>query len=52
MVNVAGTSKIVYAHGVFWLVLMENFAEYQKPFGPKTQEQDSRRLAFGIAPDG
>ena len=39
MVNVASTSKIVYAHGVFWLRLMENFAEHQKPFGPKTQKK-------------
>ena len=41
MVNVASTSKIVYAHGVFWLRLMENFAEHQKPFGPKTQKKSS-----------
>ena len=25
-------------HGVFWLGLMENFAEHQEPFGPKTQK--------------
>ena len=39
MVHVRRTSKIVYAHGVFWLRLMENFAEHQKPFGPKTQKK-------------
>ena len=39
MVNVASTSKIVYAHGVFWLRLKEKFAEHQEPFGPKTHKK-------------
>ena len=38
MVNVKSTSRIVNAHGVFWLRLMEKFAEHQEPFGPKTQK--------------
>ena len=28
MVHVGRTSKVVYAHGKFWLRLMENFAEH------------------------
>ena len=32
MVNIRSTSRIINAHGVFWLRLMENFAEHQEPF--------------------
>ena len=38
MVDIRSTSRIINAHGVFWLGLMENFAEHQEPFGPKTQK--------------
>ena len=40
MVDIRSTSRIINAHGVFWLGLMENFAEHQKPFGPKTQKKN------------
>ena len=38
MVDIRSMSRIINAHGVFWLGLMENFAEHQEPFGPKTQK--------------
>ena len=41
MVDIRSTSRIMHAHGLVWLRLMENFAEHQEPFGPKTQKKNS-----------
>ena len=33
------TSRIVNAHDLFWLRLMEKFVEHQEPIGPKTHKK-------------